>query len=228
MNRETAHTFGPEFPFWLPISLVRRTSSREAFSPALVHGAHIAPIAIAYRPRLSLKVAERRTPHEPFLPVLEAEKAWSPSIMRVDSMSLRLSHIGIQCRLGDPQCRADFTDRMPLPLWVYPVSVDGVGLGDWFDGFPVQFASMRLSSIFLAASGGAVDCFCWMPDRLGGGLKLARQLSDAATGTRQLDDSPPVFRRIRLMGSWYRGSSLPFIPNTVYETGSTSIPYTNR
>jgi hypothetical protein len=28
----------------------------------LVHGTHIAPIAIAYRPRLSFKVAERRTP----------------------------------------------------------------------------------------------------------------------------------------------------------------------
>jgi len=43
-------------------------------------------------------------------------------------------------------------------LWAYPVSVDGVGLGNWFDASPIQFASMTLSSIFPAASGGgAVD-----------------------------------------------------------------------
>jgi hypothetical protein len=90
---------------------------------------------------------------------------------------------------------------MLLLPWAYPVSVDGVGLGDWFEGFPIEFTSMRLSSIFPAASGGAVDCCCWIPDRLDGGLKLARQLSDAVTGTCQLDDSPPLFRRIWLMGS---------------------------
>jgi hypothetical protein len=42
------------------------------------------------------------------------EKARSPSVTRVHSMTLHLSHIRIQCRLSDPECRADFTDRMPL------------------------------------------------------------------------------------------------------------------
>ena len=42
--------------------------------------------------------------------------------------------------------------------WTYPVSVDSVGLGDWFDGSPIQFASMTLAAISPAARGGAVDC----------------------------------------------------------------------
>jgi hypothetical protein len=69
MNRETAHTLGPEFPFRPPISLVRRTSSREAFSPALVHGAHTAPIAIAYA--FPSKSPNGGRYHESFLPVLD-------------------------------------------------------------------------------------------------------------------------------------------------------------
>ena len=37
---------------------------------------------------------------------------------------------------------------------------------------------------------------------------------------RQLDDSAPVFRRIRWMGSWHWGSPSSFLPNTVYESVS--------
>ena len=35
--------------------------------------------------------------------------------------------------------------------WTYPVSVEGVGFGNWFDGFLIQCASVMLPAIFPAA-----------------------------------------------------------------------------
>src|SRR6202035_4960166 len=58
-------------------------------------------------------------------------------------------------------------------------------------------------------------------DRVSRGFVLARQLVDATSGARQLDDSAPVFRRIWWMGSWHGGTPSSFFPNTVYESGSS-------
>jgi hypothetical protein len=33
-------------------------------------------------------------------------------------------------------------DDLALAVWAYPVSVDGVGLGNWFDACAIQFGSM--------------------------------------------------------------------------------------
>ena len=66
-------------------------------------------------------------------------------------------------------------------------------------------------------------------DRIGRWLELARQLVDAPPGARQLNDSAPVLRRVRWMGSWHWGASFFLSPNTVHETGSTpQMPFAQR
>jgi hypothetical protein len=54
-------------------------------------------------------------------------------------------------------------------------------------------------------------------------FELTRQLVNATSGARQLDDPTPVFRRVWWMGSWHWGTPSCFLPNTVYENGSTSV-----
>jgi len=50
--------------------------------------------------------------------------------------------------------------RRLLENWSYPVSVEGVGLGDWFRDCPISLSLMLSCSspIFSAASGGGADC----------------------------------------------------------------------
>src|SRR5487761_983248 len=65
---------------------------------------------------------------------------------------------------------------------------------------------------------GLLDPFA---NGVGRGLKLARQLVDLPPRARQLDDSPPVFRRVWWMTSRHWGPPCSFFPNTVFETGSS-------
>ena len=56
-------------------------------------------------------------------------------------------------------------------------------------------------------------------DRIGRWLELARQLVDAPPGARQLNNSAPVLRRVRWMGSWHWGAPSSFLPTPSTKPG---------
>src|SRR5882762_3925453 len=74
---------------------------------------------------------------------------------------------------------------------------------------------------FLTLGGGQaiaaqtlIECglFDPFPNGVGRGLELARQLVDAAPGTRQLDNPAPILRSIWLMCAWHWIFSFLFSP----------------
>jgi hypothetical protein len=58
-----------------------------------------------------------------------------------------------------------------------------------------------------------------LANRLGRGLELARQLADTAAGPCQLDDAPPILRRVWLMRSRHLGNLLLFSPTPSTKSG---------
>src|ERR1700704_2423157 len=100
------------------------------------------------------------------------------------------------------------------------LSEPGRGFCQYFPLFAQHpYLAAQPIEFFALGRGQAVAAQSFIESSL---LEFTRQRGNAAPAARQFNDSTPVFRCVWWMGSGHL-ELLFLIPNTLYETGSTSV-----